>query len=595
MPYLIVTNIKEFWSDNDSSIMLGPWCVPLLEDGCDIKIDNIKMISCLWKDAIQRQQAYSETQQLYNNILVVLSKSLNKMHNKNYSERFWTLVVGPWVNYFAQVVYDRFTRLKIAKELYSNLTVLGLNSENKITPIINTYDFVLNVKYNDLYNLKLTTSLAEKMSMHTILKSFNTSNINLSDKIFSNSDKKISFKAKINRAIQDKFFSNANVVLYHTGHEESFLAKIFILSNGKIVHKPKIYPMLCNIKIDLKKREKFKELLLQAKFLIKTNQLESAALDLLIEEFPLVFLEGYSNLEENANSVFVSCKPKAIFSSIGWYYDEHFKCWSAMSAEYGAKLYGLQHGGNYGVISNLDGEDHEIYTLDGFLSWGWKYHFNKKITPSPAQKLINIKKRVVMDNAKYKEILFCATILNRYPVQFGDIPENFQKYFDWQVIFLKSISINIRSLIRLRLHYEEHTWKMKKNLQVIFPDLIFDTYKNNFRDSLYNCRLFVCDHLSTTYIEALAANIPTVLFWNSEITTIVEPAQPYFESFRNVGILHDTPESAAVWIEKIYDNIDSWWMQKDCQDAVNNFCNNYARTSKSPVSDWLKIIKELSS
>ena len=38
-------------------------------------------------------------------------------------------------------------------------------------------------------------------------------------------------------------------------------------------------------------------------------------------------------------------------------------------------------------------------------------------------------------------------------------------------------------------------------------------------------------------------------------------------------------------INKIWGDIDSWWQQDIVQIARNEFCNNYAKESKSPLRD----------
>jgi len=77
--------------------------------------------------------------------------------------------------------------------------------------------------------------------------------------------------------------------------------------------------------------------------------------------------------------------------------------------------------------------------------------------------------------------------------------------------------------------------------------------------SLENCRLYVCDHLSTTFAEALAANKPTVLFCNPETNRLRLDAQPYFDLLRNSGILFDTPETAASAVAAVYGDVEAWW------------------------------------
>ena len=67
----------------------------------------------------------------------------------------------------------------------------------------------------------------------------------------------------------------------------------------------------------------------------------------------------------------------------------------------------------------------------------------------------------------------------------------------------------------------------------------------------------------------------------------------YFEEFESVGIYHRTPESTAEFINKIWDNVDSWWnsleVQKAREEFVEVYCrkvNNPVKLIKSSLTDW---------
>ena len=59
------------------------------------------------------------------------------------------------------------------------------------------------------------------------------------------------------------------------------------------------------------------------------------------------------------------------------------------------------------------------------------------------------------------------------------------------------------------------------------------------------------------------------------------------------GILHDTCESAANKVNEIYEDPMSWWMSDKIQEAREQFCYRFARTSDNWVSEWNDKIKNL--
>ena len=74
-----------------------------------------------------------------------------------------------------------------------------------------------------------------------------------------------------------------------------------------------------------------------------------------------------------------------------------------------------------------------------------------------------------------------------------------------------------------------------------------------------------------------------------------DSAKPYFELLKEAGIFHETPESAAYHIIKIWDNVDKWWTSKPVSDAVNQFCERFSKTSKDIVHDLCKELNELTT
>ena len=71
-------------------------------------------------------------------------------------------------------------------------------------------------------------------------------------------------------------------------------------------------------------------------------------------------------------------------------------------------------------------------------------------------------------------------------------------------------------------------------------------------------------------------------------------AQPYFKLLREVGILYDSPKSAASKLNEIYQDPNSWWFSPKIQDARNKFCDRFARTSNDWVAQWKRELTRLS-
>ena len=65
-------------------------------------------------------------------------------------------------------------------------------------------------------------------------------------------------------------------------------------------------------------------------------------------------------------------------------------------------------------------------------------------------------------------------------------------------------------------------------------------------------------------------NLPQIVSGSGSKTTptkLSKNAKYDFDLLKSVGIFHDTPESAAIHLTEVWDDIDSWWKDKKLQDT----------------------------
>ena len=103
--------------------------------------------------------------------------------------------------------------------------------------------------------------------------------------------------------------------------------------------------------------------------------------------------------------------------------------------------------------------------------------------------------------------------------------------------------------------------------------------KSSF-DHLNESRLSIGTYNGMGILETLSANYPTIVFWNPDHWELRESAKPLFDVLMDVGIFHDTPQSAATKVNEIYEDVQSWWMLTETQKARKIFCDRFANTSR---------------
>ena len=90
----------------------------------------------------------------------------------------------------------------------------------------------------------------------------------------------------------------------------------------------------------------------------------------------------------------------------------------------------------------------------------------------------------------------------------------------------------------------------------------------------------------TTYLQALASDFPSIIFWNADRFTVHDEHINAFEALIDADILHHSPEAAAKKLNQIYQDPQTWWKSKRVQKARTYFCDKLAYTSEDYLDTW---------
>ena len=96
----------------------------------------------------------------------------------------------------------------------------------------------------------------------------------------------------------------------------------------------------------------------------------------------------------------------------------------------------------------------------------------------------------------------------------------------------------------------------------------------------------MCTNNATVFLETLALDFPTIIFWETSHHEIRSDAVPFFEILEEAEILFYTPEDAARKVNDVSTNVDQWWHSDSVQMARKKFCEQYARSSDDWAHEW---------
>jgi putative transferase (TIGR04331 family) len=137
-----------------------------------------------------------------------------------------------------------------------------------------------------------------------------------------------------------------------------------------------------------------------------------------------------------------------------------------------------------------------------------------------------------------------------------------------------------------RRHHTDFGHGAHDRIARAFPEVELDDGRP-IRHRYAESRLIVVDHCGTTFLETLAWNLPSVLFWDPSRWETRTDADPYFDALRSAGILWDSPEDAARHVAEVYAHPDAWWGSRTVQNARTRLVDRYALTSRDWPQDWI--------
>jgi len=88
--------------------------------------------------------------------------------------------------------------------------------------------------------------------------------------------------------------------------------------------------------------------------------------------------------------------------------------------------------------------------------------------------------------------------------------------------------------------------------------------------------IVIVTHNSTTLLETLSKNIPTIMLMDFNKHKLSDTADKFYKNLSAVGILHFKAESASEKLLTVWKNPDEWWNSKEVQKVRQEFCDEYA-------------------
>ena len=525
-------------------------------------------------------EQYNYVGKIYQITLNILSKSLNLEHRKSLTVEQWELIIGPWLRIYLESLYYRWNLLdSMTTEDVSKIYVCDTKEVGMTNLAKNRNEFAKKIITEKWNHLILSRMAIFKFSNNTNLKFITIQSRNKKDHQQKKPYKinksllwyKRILKIMIQRILELISFrlSNKKAFVINTSYISLFnQLKLSILINRRpVFYFNREFHAEVNISVNDRVFG-----LIDCKFF---DDFHEFALTNLVAEMPTCYLENFSELEEMVEKLNLPKAPEIIFTGSGVESDELIRLFIAKNKTNSSKYIIAQHGGVYGTrLIPTKSEFYELSVSNKWISWGWSDPKSSVVKNGLNIKAIGMKKN---SSSKGKSILF--VLPNITYISSRLMPLQPLKRIDENKFIVKALNDNVRREISIRPHPNHRNKSYVKEI----ADGLTISKQVDFKKDLKSSKLFVTTNNSTTFLESISADHPSVLILLGRQKFIRDISKDCFLLLEKAGIVFSDKLLAVNHINKISENPTSWWNSSSVQEARVQFCKQHSNNALQPM------------
>ena len=565
----------------------------------------IQKVGTVWSDKKKLFLDNEYLSKLEKIIFKKISSIIDKVNNTYSDEKYWSIFLRPTVFTLLTTLYERWLRIESIIKNYEieNCKFLNFN------PVDFTSDdnekLYEKILYNDYFNHIIFQNILENQNFKFEKVEYSLVNAIEEKKHIQNLVSFV-YKIKISNIL---YFINLsykkikNFFLLFLIKNRNFTYINHDINNIELRNKLNLFFKQKNfifkikncknkIPLDINLRNYLKK-----SFILKANnEFEIFFQSYIFTILPKIYVENYKAIQKNNSSIVKNFKFNTGIIIYTQLFGNDF-CeldWIAKNYMNGAELILAQHGGGEitaesctmkSMIQNFKFKKLFFGIEDDIKNntYGvgiYKYKKQKK----------TFKKDGKIIYALYTPYGYSATIRSNQPI--GD---EWVSYMKTHEKFLNLLNSEVQKEIILRpkkrrLDYYNFKKKLKKN----FPNIALEQHgSRTLKNALVNARLLIASLDTTTILECLAFNFPTILICDFKKFTVSSEYESYYKILQDANILFNDPQEAKIHLEKIFSDVESWWKKNDVQNAREKFCKKFAYHPENQSSYFVNKLSEI--
>jgi putative transferase (TIGR04331 family) len=578
--HLITTADERTWRFDSPVLFLGEWCRLYNRKALWMDMDG-EVATPFRSKGEKKSDDINYLDSLFAKLLDEISSSLNAFHHTNRSSRYWNILLGHWLKRYVKVCYNRyFTIEQVLKSNQIASTAIFVSTDFSFATLDSlSFSEACN---NDVWNNMLYARVLKYMDC----KDIELDLVDIKNEGYFKQDRGVlpARASIIKQLIKTTCYS---ILPKFSRRNDAFIINSYLPTWQEIKLQIALWqipqrwqsPVQLPTMIDIKMRDKF---MISSELY---SGFENFVRVLLPEMIPTCYLEGFTQLNQQVESLPWPSKPKFIFTSNNFDTDEIFKAWAGLKTEEGVPYFIGQHGNNYGTLQGSKNWPEKL-SVDNFFTWGW-VNENIKNTPAFVFKTDNTRMKTKPGGG-----LLLLEVHAPPMTSLDDVFYEFSIYQEQQFRFVEALPKEIQKELTVRLHdsWVKTRWSDDERWNDYKASIPIDPGVDSVKKIIEKNRLVVHSYDSTGILEGLASNIPTLCFWNGGLDHLLPSAKPYYELLRGAGILAVSPEHAALLVVQYWDDIDGWWKSEKVQSARRLFCEQYARVENFPVLTMKRLL-----
>jgi len=519
----------------------------------------------------------------YKFYIPILAAQLNRIHGTDHSVIFWQKCLSLSLVRYITFLYDMFQQCRALDPKLHDCRILSENSYYIPKDFNDHRDFIQNTAFGQEQIFSIYIHLFYPSTFEPIEAEFSWPVIPLSKKenkyrYYLNRLRRVTLLKLLGKLLDGVCrIRNPRVAIIECFFSTKNLISLILKSNGQIQHNIIQSDFKYNEKVDRESREVLSSI--SGEF----DAFDDFFIASLKHCFPKIFIEEFSKIHSSYDEKFKRFSKMKYVVNESWIGNNYAAIAVAILEAKGIKHICNEH--NYLSHHFLGNNNKYLYPLvHKFVTLGW---FDESIS--------NLVRGSSLyewaESTVYLKEHSIAFITGIPPIKTPEISAaygsfgsfNAEKHLEFLSIFFSHLASSTLNRILYRgypidayasthivpqmVRYDQD-YVLKKYLDQV---KMIDYSSQSGKTLMKKSRLVIVDYLSTSYLESIIANIPTVFFWNKQSYYIEGKYSNIYEPLVSVGICQSNPIKAAGFIEEIMDNPESWWFSDEVQTARKNF------------------------